>query len=143
MSPNHRLRLALRLRRGSRGRGGLRRRLASLLAALSLGVASAAAPCGVLLSGYLEPAGGTVVPCLVDLQEQGLCFRLPGTTLDAATRTLDAHLQAQGVARPAWTTRSGANGTTVQGLAGERLEIVIAAAGPFTIRGTCRIVPER
>lgn len=131
MSPIRRLRLALR------------RRLAPLVVALSLGVASAAAPCGVLLAGYLGPAGGTVVPCLVDLQEQGLCFRLPGTTLDAATRTLDAHLQARGVPRPEWTTRSGANGTVVSAGTGERLEIVIAAEGPFTIRGTCRIVLER
>lgn len=121
----------------------LRRSLVALAAALSLGVAGAAAPCGVLLAGYLGPAGGTVLPCLVDLQEQGLCFRLPGTTLDAATRTLDAHLQAQGVARPEWTTRSGANGTIVQALSGERLEIVIAAEGPFTTSGTCRIVLER
>jgi hypothetical protein len=126
-----------------RPRIDLRRRLAFLLAVLSLGVASAAAPCGVLLAGYLGPAGGTVVPCLVDLQEQGLCFRLPGTTLDAATRTLDAHLQAQGVPRPEWTTRSGANGTTVPALTGELLEIVIAADGPFSTSGTCRIVPER
>lgn len=131
MSPIHRLRL------------DLRRRLAPLVVALSLGVASAAAPCGVLLAGYLGPAGGEVVPCLVDLQEQGLCFRLPGTTLDAATRTLDAHLQAQGVPRPEWTTRSGANGTLVPAVTGERLEIVIAAEGPFTTRGTCRIVLER
>jgi hypothetical protein len=110
---------------------------------LAMGVASAAAPCGVRLGGYLESTGGTVVPCLVDLQESGLCFRLSGTTLDTATRTLDAHLQAQGVPRPEWISTAAANGTVVPGPGGERLEIVIAADGPFATTGTCRILPER
>lgn len=72
-----------------------------------------------------------------------MCFRLPGMTLESATRTLDAHLQSRGVRRPEWTSTSGANGTFVLGPAGERLEIVIAGDGPFATTGTCRIMPAR
>lgn len=121
----------------------IRRSLSSLCLAVALGGASAAAPCGVLLSEYLETAEGSTRPCLVDLQENGLCFRLPGMTLDAATRTLDAHLQAQGVPRPEWRTTVAANGTFVVAGSGDTLEIVIAADGPFATSGSCRIVPER
>jgi hypothetical protein len=121
----------------------IRRSLTALAVVLALGLAAAAPPCGMLLSGYLEAGEGRVVPCLVDMTENGLCFRLPGVTLDAATRTLDAHLQAQGVPRPEWITTPAANGTQVPGPNGASLEIVIAADGPFATTGTCRIVPER
>jgi len=107
------------------------------------GAASAAAPCGMLLSSYLESQQGSVRPCLVDLQENGLCFGLRGTTLDAAIRTLDAHLQALGVERPWWSSTTVANATEIVGPSGERLEIVIAMDGPFATIGSCRIVPER
>jgi len=110
---------------------------------MALAGALAAAPCDVLLSGYLEASGGATQPCLVDLQEKGVCFRLPGMTLDAATRTLDAHLQAQGVPRPDWVTTVAANSTVVPAANGDRLEIVIAADGPFETRGACRIFAER
>lgn len=110
---------------------------------MALAVASASAPCGVLLSGYLESNGGTTLPCLVDLQENGVCFRLPGMTLDASTRTLDAHLQAHGVPRPEWVTTEAANATVVPAANGDRLEIVIASDGPFATTGACRIFPER
>lgn len=115
----------------------------SLLASLTLTLAAAAAPCGSLLSTYLEPNGGEVLPCLVDLQEAGLCFRLPGITLETATRTLDAHLQEQGVPRPVWTSTRGANGSLLAGPGGDRIEIVIAQEGPFATTGTCRIMPDR
>lgn len=121
----------------------IRHSLSYLVVAALLGGASAAAPCGVLLSEYLETAEGTTLPCLVDLQESGMCFRLSGMTLDASTRTLDAHLQAQGVPRPEWLTTAAANGTVVVAGSGDTLEIVIAADGPFATSGTCRIVPER
>lgn len=120
-----------------------RRILLAGLVALGLGSAWAAAPCGTLLASYLEPHDGKVLPCLVDLQEAGLCFRVPGMTLESVTRTLDGHLQASGVARPQWSTTSGANGTTIHAPSGERLEIVIAADGPFATTGTCRIMPLR
>lgn len=108
-----------------------------------MGGASAAVPCGVLLASYLESHEGEVRPCLVDLQENGMCFRVPGMTLESVTRTLDGHLQEQGVPRPDWTTTSGGNGALVSAPGGDRLEIVIAADGPFATTGTCRIVPER
>lgn len=120
-----------------------RRILLAVLSAIVLGAAFAAAPCGVLLGSYLEPRGGKVLPCLVDLQEAGLCFRLPGMTLESATRTLDGHLQANGATRPEWISTSGANGTFLVGPDGERLEIVIAADGPFSTTGTCRIMSVR
>ena len=121
----------------------IRRSLTAVLVAALLSFAAATPSCGMLLSGYLESGEGRVVPCLVDLTENGLCFRLPGLTLDAATRTLDAHLQDKGVPRPEWITTPAANGTLVPGPNGASLEIVIAADGPFATTGTCRIVPER
>lgn len=114
--------------------------LASLLLA---GMAGAAPPCGALLGGYLEDHDGEVVPCLVDLQEDALCFGLNDMMVDTATRTLDAHLQAQGVPRPSWETTAAGNATRVSTEGGDRLEIVIAADGAFTTVGTCRIVYER
>ncbi len=121
----------------------IRRSLSCLVAVLALGGVTAAAPCDALLVDYLDTAGGSTLPCLVDLQESGMCFRLPGMTLDAATRTLDAHLQARGVPRPEWRTTEAANGTVVPAASGDTLEIVIAADGPFATMGTCRIFPER
>jgi hypothetical protein len=121
----------------------IRRPLTAVFVAALLGLAAAAPPCGMLLSRYIEVAEGRVVPCLIDMTENGLCFRLPGVTLDAATRTLDAHLQNQGVPRPEWITTAAADGTLVPGPNGASLEIVIAADGPFSTTGTCRIVPER
>lgn len=120
-----------------------RRTVMSLLLSLVLGVAAASAPCGALLASYLEPHDGEVVPCLVDLQEAGLCFRLPGMTLETATRTVDAHLQAQGTTRPAWSSSASGNAAVVVTSAGDRVEVVVAHDGPFATGGTCRLVPER
>lgn len=120
-----------------------RRIVLAVLFALSFGIASAAAPCGTLLANYLEPHDGEVLPCLVDLQEAGMCFRVPGMTLESVTRTLDGHLQSHGVVRPDWASTSGANGTFIHAPGGERLEIVIAADGPFATTGTCRLVSVR
>ena len=77
----------------------IRRSLTALVVWLLLGFAAAAPPCGMLLSTYIEGAEGRVVPCLVDMTENGLCFRLPGVTLDAATRTLDAGARCPPVPR--------------------------------------------
>ncbi|MEX2501560.1 MAG: hypothetical protein WD336_04230 [Trueperaceae bacterium] len=121
------------------------RRLGVVLIVLLSGTALAAAPCGELLSTYLADRDGSTVPCLVDLQENGFCFRLPGSTLDATIRTLDAHLQEQGVLRPEWVTSENGNRTRVpSGNGGSvTIEIVIAYDGPFATSGACRIVPER
>ncbi|MDZ7799760.1 MAG: hypothetical protein U5K81_03055 [Trueperaceae bacterium] len=117
--------------------------LSSLASLLLAGMAGAAPPCGVLLGGYLEDHDGEVVPCLVDLQEDALCFGLEDMTVNTATRTLDAHLQAQGVPRPVWDTTPAGNATRVNTESGDRLEVVLAADGAFTTMGTCRIVYER
>lgn len=122
-------------------RAGRAVRVTLLLALASF--ALAAAPCGRLLSGFLERMEGTVVPCLVDLQENGLCFELPGTGLDMVVRSLDAHLQASGVERPAWEAGPVAEATRFVGPSGDRLEIVLVAPGPFDTAGSCRIVPDR
>ena len=114
-----------------------------MFVSLLVGTAAASPACGVLLSGYLEPHDAEVVPCLVDLQEAGLCFRLPGMTLESATRTLDAHLQEQGVSRPAWEGGRGTNGSVVITPGGDRLEIVIATASAFATTGSCRVVADR
>jgi hypothetical protein len=115
---------------------------ATLLVAVASS-ALAAAPCGQLLSGFLDRLDGTVAPCLVDLQENGLCFELPGTGLDMAVRSLDGQLQAAGVPRPFWEAGPVAEATRFVGPSGDRLEIVLAATGPFDTVGSCRIVPER
>lgn len=117
--------------------------MAVLLIVGATAFASAAAPCGRLLASYLEAEGGSLAPCLVDLQENGLCFALPGRGLDMSVRTLDAHLQASGVPRPVWEAGLVAEATRFDGPGGDRLEIVLAASGPFETTGTCRIVPER
>jgi hypothetical protein len=121
----------------------LRRAVRATLLAAVASSALASAPCGQVLAGFLERLEGTVVPCLVDLQENGLCFELPGTGLDMAVRSLDGHLQAFGVARPFWEAGPVAEATRFAGPSGERLEIVLAATGPFDTIGACRIVPER
>lgn len=126
------------MRRNAAGRTGL-----SLVLYWVLSVAVASASCGAVLGGYLEPHDGEVVPCLVDMQVAGLCFRLPGMTLETATRTVDAHLQARGTTRPEWVSNGSSNGSTVVTSAGERIEIVVARDGPFATSGTCRGVPER
>ncbi len=121
----------------------LRRAVRTTLLLTVASSALAAAPCGQLLAGFLEGLEGSVVPCLVDLQENGLCFELPGTGLDMAVRSLDAHLQASGIARPSWEAGPVAEATRFVGPSGERLEVVLAATGPFDTVGACRIVPER
>jgi hypothetical protein len=121
----------------------LRRAARATLLLLVASTALAAAPCGQLLAGFLERLGGKVAPCLVDLQENGLCFELPGTGLDMAVRSLDGHLQASGVPRPVWEAGPVAEATRFVGPSGDRLEIVLAATGPFETVGSCRIVPER
>ena len=120
-----------------------RRAVAVATVVLATTVASAAAPCGRLLASYFEAEGGSTLPCLVDLQENGLCFVLPGRGLDMSVRTLDAHLQTSGVVRPHWEAGLMAEATRFETPGGERLEIVLSSSGPFETMGTCRIVPER
>ncbi len=129
---------------GSRARRAALRAVA-VVAVVGSGTALAAAPCGELLASYLAERSGEMRPCLLDLQESGFCFVLGGTTLETATRTMDAHLQAYGVARPEWITTESGNRTRVPGGNGGSvtLEVVIAHDGPFATRGACRIVPER
>lgn len=100
-------------------------------------------PCSVVLAGYLGDHEGDVVPCLVDMQEDALCFGLEDMTVETTTRTLDAHLQAYGAGRPAWETSEAGNATEVVTDGGAKLEIVIATDGPFRTMGTCRILSER
>lgn len=107
------------------------------------GVASAAMPCSMLLAGYLDDHDGDVVPCLVDMQEDALCFGLEDMTVETATRTLDAHIQAYDAGRPIWETSEAGNATEVETEGGARLEIVVATDGPFRTMGTCRILSER
>ena len=120
-------------------------RAIAIVAVAGSGAALAAAPCGEWLASYLAERSGEVRPCLLDLQESGFCFVLPGTTLETATRTLDAHLQAYGAPRPEWITSPSGQRTRLPGGNGNSvtLEVVIAHDGPFATRGACRIVPER
>ena len=110
---------------------------------VSLAVATAAAPCRALVSPYLEAQGGIVVPCLVDLQEQGVCFNLPQQALPTTVRTFDGYVQERGVTAPAWQPSDLAELTVIEAPSGDRLEIVFAADGPFGTHGICRVLPER
>lgn len=112
-------------------------------ATVTLAWASAGAPCRALISPYLEAQNGTTIPCLVDLQEQGLCFNLDQQALTASVRSFDGYLQDRGVASPAWQPSRLAELTVVEASSGDRLEIILAQDGPFGTHGTCRVLPER
>jgi hypothetical protein len=114
-----------------------------IAAAVTLAWASAGAPCRALISPYLEAQNGTTTPCLVDLQEQGLCFNLEQQTLTATVRNFDGYLQDRGVASPVWQPSRLAELTVVEVSSGDRLEIILAQDGPFGTHGTCRVLPER
>lgn len=121
----------------------LRRAVVAFVVTLTASAALASVPCSMLLAGYLEQTEGVVEPCLVDLQESGLCFGLPGTGLSMAVRTLDGYLQTLGMPRPYWEAGLLAEATRFDGPSGDRLEIVLSGLGPFDTLGACRIVPER
>lgn len=121
----------------------VRQQTLALLLMVSLSVVAAAAPCRALLSPYLEEHDGLTVPCLVDLQEQGVCFDLPQQALATTVRSFDGYVQDRGVTPPAWQPSQLAELTVIEVASGDRLEIVFAADGPFGTHGICRVLPER
>lgn len=126
------------------GRSAVGRGLVVTLAvALAPLAAWASAPCEMLLATYLVEREAEVQPCLVDLQESGLCFEVPGTGLGMIVRTLDNHLQTLGVPRPVWEPGLMSEATRFDGPTGDRIEIVLSALGPFETIGSCRVVPQR
>lgn len=128
-------------RRGARAFGV---RLGGAVALVALaGGALAAPPCEALLEGFLARDAVAERPCLVDLQERGVCFAVEGTTLESSLRQFDAYLQGSGVPRPTWVTHEGTHAARVEAPAGDRLELVLAENGPFDTLGSCRMVPER
>ena len=103
----------------------------------------AAPPCEALLEGFLVRDAVIERPCLVDLQERGVCFALEGTTLESSVRQFDAYLQTTGIARPTWASHEGTHATRVVAPPGDRVELVLAEHGPFATLGSCRLAPAR